>query len=152
MASDYHLAAALRLRVLGGLLAVCGVTVLLLVVAVALGAPAPVLPVGAVLLVAAAVGAGWWAGRAVVVRLGERGYRVRLVRGAGVREAAWRDVEDAVAVVVEGSRCVQIRLRDGRTTTLPVAALTGTPEAFVADLQRHLDRGHGYRRLPRRAG
>ena len=37
-------------------------------------------------------------------RLDEDGYRVRLVRGAGVRAARWRDVEDAVAASPRGSR------------------------------------------------
>ena len=54
-----------------------------------------------------------------VVRLDETGYRVRYVRGAGVRQAPWKDVEDVTAPTVEGQRCVVLRLRDGRTTTMP---------------------------------
>ena len=41
-----------------------------------------------------------------------------------------------------------LRLRDGRTTTIPVDVLAGSSDAFVKDLQQHLNRGHGYRRLP----
>ena len=87
-----------------------------------------------------------------VVRLDETGYRVRYVRGAGVRQAPWKDVEDVTAPTVEGQRCVVLRLRDGRTTTMPVDVLAGSADAFVRDLQQHLNRGHGYRRLPPRAG
>jgi hypothetical protein len=86
--------------------------------------------------------------RGDVVRLDETGYRVRFVRGAGVRQAPWKDVEDVTAPTVEGQRCVLLRLRDGRTTTLPVDVLAGSSDAFVKDLQQHLNRGHGYRRLP----
>ena len=85
-----------------------------------------------------------------VVRLDETGYRVRSVRGAGVRQAPWKDVEDVTAPTVEGQRCVVLRLRDGRTTTIPVDVLAGSADAFVRDLQQHLNRGHGYRRLPPR--
>jgi hypothetical protein len=86
--------------------------------------------------------------RGDVVRLDETGYRVRFVRGAGVRQASWKDVEDVTAPTVEGQRCVLLRLRDGRTTTVPVDVLAGSSDAFVKDLQQHLNRGHGYRRLP----
>jgi hypothetical protein len=56
-------------------------------------------------------------------------------------------VEDAVATTVAGERCVVLRLRDGRTSTVPVGALAGSAAELVQDLQAHLDRGHGYRRL-----
>ncbi len=42
-----------------------------------------------------------------------------------------------------------LRLRDGRTTTIPVDVLSGSADGFVRDLQDHLDRGHGYRPVPR---
>ena len=48
---------------------------------------------------------------------------------------------------VSGARCVVLRLRDGRTTALPVDAIEGDPTAFIEALTAHLDRGHGYRRL-----
>lgn len=82
-----------------------------------------------------------------VVRLDDAGYRVRLVRGAGVMQARWTDVEDVVATVVAGERCVVLRLRDGRTTTIPVRALAASADDFVRDLQQHLNRGYGYRRI-----
>lgn len=82
-----------------------------------------------------------------VVRLDAQGYQVRFVRGAGVHQARWKDVEDAVATTIAGERCVVLRLRDGRTTTVPVRVLATNPDQFVTDLQAHLNRGHGYRRL-----
>ena len=63
----------------------------------------------------------------------------------------WKDVEDVTAPTVEGQRCVVLRLRDGRTTTIPVDVLAGAADAFVQDLQQHLDRGHGYRPAASRA-
>jgi hypothetical protein len=56
-------------------------------------------------------------------------------------------VLDLQTTVVGGARCVVLRLRDGRTTTLPVDVLEGDPTALTEDLSAHLDRGHGYRRL-----
>ena len=40
-----------------------------------------------------------------------------------------------------------LRLRDGRTTALPVDAIEGDPTTLAEALTAHLDRGHGYRRL-----
>lgn len=109
---------------------------------------------GAVTLVVAVT---LWAGVAVlallllrlapVVRLDDVGYRVRWVRGAGVREGRWNEVEDVVASTVGGARCVVLRHRDGGTTTIPVDLLSASVESFVEDLRAHLNRGRGYRPL-----
>lgn len=134
---------------LGVLLAAVGVAVVLLTLAVAVwDLPASVLS-GGVLAGAAVVcvAAVLLSRRTTVVRLDEIGYRVRLVRGAGVTEARWTDVEDVVATTVADERCVVLRLRDGRTTTVPVRMLAVNADDFVRDLQVHLDRGHGYRRI-----
>lgn len=149
MASDYRLSQPLIARLLGISLASLGVLVLLLTLLVGLfGLPAGVLGVGIVLAVAAFLGVGFVLLRGTpVVRLDETGYRVRFVRGAGVSQARWTDVEDVVATTLEGERCVVLRLRDGRTTTVPVRALAGSTDAFVQDLQEHLNKGHGYRRI-----
>jgi hypothetical protein len=85
---------------------------------------------------------------APVVSLDESGYEVRWVRGAGVRQGRWKDVEDMLATSVAGDRVVVLRRRDGRTTTIPVGILAGSADDFVRDLQQHLDRGHGYRPIP----
>lgn len=134
---------------LGVLLAALGVVVVLLTVAVGLlDLPTWVLSggvlTGGLVVVVAAV---LLSRRTTVVRLDETGYRVRMVRGAGATEARWTDVEDVVTATVTGERCVVLRLRDGRTTTIPVRMLQGNPDDFVRDLQTHLDKGHGYRRI-----
>jgi hypothetical protein len=111
------------------------------------------LSAGFVVAAVAVVGLGVAATRrAAVVRFDDAGYRIRLIRGAGVRQAPWTQVEDVVAATVEGTRCVVLQLRDGRTSTIPVSVLATSTEAFVADLRGHLDRGHGYRPLPRARG
>ena len=52
-----------------------------------------------------------------------------------------------VTATVRGHHCVVLRLRDGRTTTIPVAVLDARREVFVQDLRSRLDAGHGYRRI-----
>lgn len=149
MPSDYRLSRPLAARMLGVLLAVAGLVVVVLTLAVALlDLPVGFLTAG-VLGAAIVVLAGslFLTRRSTVVRLDETGYRVRLVRGAGTTEARWTDVEDVVTAHIAGEPCVVLRLRDGRTTTIPVRMLAADREAFVRDLQRHLDEGHGYRRL-----
>lgn len=85
---------------------------------------------------------GWWLrAKAYVVRAGADGYRVRLVRGAGVTAARWAQVEDAVTVTAHGIPCVVLRLKDGGTTTIPVSVLAVDKEEFVRQLQQHLQRG-----------
>ena len=85
--------------------------------------------------------------RAYVVRLTEDGYRVRLVRGAGVTSASWKEVAEAATGTPRGIPCVVLKLHDGRTTTIPVAAVAADREEFVRDLQAHLQRGQGLRPL-----
>src|SRR3712207_7406326 len=107
------------MRFLGLLLVGLG---LLTVVAVALAAlldlPGAFVTVVVVVVVAAVVVAGLSLTRLTpLVHLDDAGYRVRLLRGAGVRAARWRDVEDVVTATVHGHDCVVLRLRDGRTTT-----------------------------------
>ena len=134
---------------LGVLLAALGVVVVALTLLVALlELPGWLLGVGvlgtAVLVLLAAV---VLSRRTTVVRLDETGYRVRFVRGVGTPEARWTDVEDVVTATSAGERVVIVRLRDGRTTTIPVRMLAGSPDDFVRDLQTHLNEGHGYRRI-----
>jgi hypothetical protein len=152
VSSNYRFAAPFIVRMMGiGLIAV-GVFVLVWAgLALALSLPGAVLSTGllvAVVLWLLVLGGVMTLRRGDVVRLDETGYRVRFVRGAGVRQAPWKDVEDVTAPTLEGQRCVLLRLRDGRTTTVPVDVLAGSSDAFVKDLQQHLNRGHGYRRLP----
>lgn len=131
--SDHRIAPAVAARLVGAGLALAGVLVAATVVLVAvLDVPgAVVLVVGLVALLAVAALAAALTWRGTVVRLGPEGYRVRLVRGAGVRAARWADVHDVVTSEVAGSRCVVVRLRDGRSTTIPVDVLAGDREEFA---------------------
>jgi hypothetical protein len=153
VSSTYRFAGPFIVRLAGLGLALVGLLALLLVlVATVASLPGAVLTAG--LLVAVVALAGVLVGvlflrRREVVRFDDEGYRVRGIRGAGVREARWKDVEDATAPTVLQDRCVLLRLRDGRTTTIPVDVLRGSADAFVRDLQEHLDTGRGYRPLPR---
>jgi len=144
VASDYRLSGHLTARLLGFFLAGLGVAVFALTVIVGVtGLPVVVVTGGVVLAVVAILLVGFlFTLRSAVVRLDEEGYQVRLVRGAGVKAARWREVEGVVATTVASERCVVLRLKGGRTTTVPVRVLAGDPDAFVRDLQSHLDR-HG---------
>jgi hypothetical protein len=142
-ASDYRLAPLLIARFVGLYLVVLALVVFVATAVVAAtDFPADVL---VVLLVAGVVGlfvlAWLMRSRVTVVHLDAAGYRVAMVRGAGVKEGRWVDVEDAVTASPSGFPCVVIRLRDGRRTTIPVQALAGDPEDFARDVQARLRAG-----------
>lgn len=149
MASVYRLSRPLAVRLVGALLVGLGVLLVLLTALVVLAdLPSGVMRFG----VSFAVIVGGFGGlfvtrRLAVVRLDEEGYRVSYIRGAGATRARWTDVEDVVATTVAEERCVVLRLRDGRSTTIPVRVLAGSADDFVQDLQEHLNTGHGYRRI-----
>jgi hypothetical protein len=145
MSSDYRLAPALGARLLGSALVGLAVLVFVVTLVVALlDLSAVVVAVVAALGLAAVLVAGHLLTRhAYVVRLGEDGYQVRMVRGAGVRAARWTEVEDAVTASPRGVDCVVLRLRDGRTTTIPVQVLAVDREDFARDVRAHLERGLG---------
>ena len=145
----YRLAPAVVARFVG--LALVGLALLLFVgtaVVSLTGLPGDVMVLVVLLGVAGCLGLGWWLrSRAWVLRCTDDGYRVRLVRGAGVTEARWSAVEDAVVAVRHDVACVELRLRDGGTTTIPVGVLAVDREQFVRELQGRLQRGHGLRPL-----
>lgn len=149
--TSYRLAARVRLRLLGSVLAVLGGLVVLVGVLVALLDLSSVVFSTALLLgVALLVVSGYGLLKAPpLVVLDEVGYRVRYLRGAGEVSARWSEVQDVVTATVHGDDCVVLRLRDGRTTTVPVAVLDAPREDFVRDLGEHLHHGHGYRPVPR---
>ena len=103
-------------------------------------------PAGLALVLLAAT---WWTWRQKgwVVRLTPEGYRVQWVRGVGAPSARWKDVEDAVTTTIAGAPVVVLRLRDGRTTTIPVGVIATDREEFVRDVQRHLRRAQGLRKF-----
>lgn len=145
--SDYRLSPAIAARLMGICLVVIALVVFVTTAAVAfldlhtLVLLVPVLLGLGVLVVAAVVlrRRGW------VVRMTDQGYRVQWVRGVGVDAARWKDVEDAVTSTLLEAPVVVLRLRDGRTTTIPVEMLATDREAFARDLQDHLQRGQGLR-------
>jgi hypothetical protein len=146
---EFALAPALRLRLLGsGVVATGLVVVLGVLVTWVTGLPGVfvsglvVLGAVGVVVLGLLVGVRRW-----VLRLDETGYRVRVLRTAEARSARWTDVLDLQTTTVSGARCVVLRLRDGRTTSLPVDAIEGGATTLVEALTTHLDRGHGYRRL-----
>ncbi|MGN6782732.1 MAG: hypothetical protein ACTHJH_14640 [Marmoricola sp.] len=141
----FGLAPALRARLMGSALVGLGVLLVVVTVLVYLtGLPLDVLTVVVVLAVVGvfALGAAlvrrWY-----VVRLDDIGYAVRFVRGAGVHTARWDDVADVSTGTVAGARCVLLRLRDGRTTTIPVDLVEGDSEEFVRSVGRRLSPRRG---------
>lgn len=146
---DFALAPALRARLLGtGLVSIGVVVIVTVLLSAVAGLPSAVVSGLVVLALIGVVALGLLLGlRHWVLRLDEHGYRVRLLRSTQARSARWSDVLDLQATTFAGQRCVTLRLRDGRTTTLPVGVLEGEPAALTQALSEHLDRGHGYRRL-----
>ncbi|WP_299058246.1 hypothetical protein [uncultured Nocardioides sp.] len=149
MRTDYRLSPRVVARVVGGLLLVLGVVVLVLTVVVAaLDLPTWTLLVVALGALLTVSGTAWFVARTGwVLRVTDEGYVVRFVRGVGTDRARWKDVEDAVTATVGGTPCVVVRLRDGRSSTIPVTLLTVDREQFVRELQEHLRRGQGLRPL-----
>lgn len=148
-ASDYRLAPLVVARFVGASLVALALLMFAGTALVAvLGLPPDLLVVLLVLAVAFVFGLAWWLrSRVAVVHLDASGYRVRLVRGAGVTAAAWSEVTELATVTLRGIPCVVLHLADGRTTTIPVEVLTGDREEFVRDLAGHLQRGQGLRPL-----
>ena len=148
MSSGYRLAPAMAARLVG--LALVGSAALVLVATILVAALDWSALVLVVVVVPALVATGWLAvatRRIPVLAVDEAGYRVRWVRGAGAKAAAWREVEDAVAASPGGIDCVVLRLRDGRTTSLPVDAIDADRDRFAVEIREHLSRGEGLRPL-----
>lgn len=140
--TDYRLAPAVTARFVGAylvLLALVLLTTTAAAVALDLNADLLVLVLGVGVL--GLIGVAWWLRtRLAVVRLTDSGYQVRMVRAAGVTEARWSEVEDAVAAAPRGIECLVLRLRDGRSTTIPVELVAGDKDEFARDVRAHLKR------------
>jgi hypothetical protein len=147
--AEFRFAPAVAARLVGALLVVLAVVLVLATVVVAVaGLPLLVLAVVAAVGVVAVLVAGQWITRRVpVVSLGAEGYRVRMVRGAGVHAASWRDVEEVATATPSGLPVVRLRLTGGGVTTIPVTLLDVDREQFVRVLRDHLQRGQGLRPL-----
>jgi hypothetical protein len=145
----HRLAPAVAARLLG--LVLCAVALLILVstIAIAVVDLHTVFLLVPVAITVVVLAASWWVWREKgwVARFTDEGYRVQLVRGVGTASGRWKDVEDAVTTTIADSPVVVLRLRDGRTTTIPVEVIATDREELVRDLQRHLRRGQGLRPL-----
>ncbi len=146
---DFALAPHMRARLLGtGLVAIGTVVVLGVLLAWLADLPTALVSGVVALALIGVVVLGLLLGiRHWVLRLDEHGYRVRGLRTAEARSARWSDVLDLNATTLAGQRCVVLRLRDGRTTSLPVDVIEGGSTRLTKAISEHLDRGHGYRRL-----
>ena len=124
---------------MGASLALLGLLVLVMAVLVATtGLPTEVLSATVLVVLVLVLGVGFLLSRlAVLVRLDEMGYQVRYLRRAGVRQARWVDLEDVVTGFASEQPVVVLRLRDGRTTTIPVNLIQGSSEDFVKDIATH---------------
>lgn len=140
--TDYRLAPPVMARFVGAYLILLAVLLLVvtgLVATLELNADLLVVVLGVGLL--GLIGLSWWLRSGlVVVRLTEAGYRVRAIRAAGATEARWSEVEDAVAASPSGIECVVLRLRDGRSTTIPVQLVAADKDEFARDVRAHLER------------
>jgi hypothetical protein len=142
--TSYRLAAGLGARLVGRSLVTLG---LLVVVATVVGllSGAGWVPAGVVAvvgLVGVALWSWWLLRRARALRLTDEGYAVRLLGGVGVASASWLQVDEAVAATPGGQRCLVLRLVDGRTTRLPMAALAADPDVVAHDVQLRLRDAH----------
>ncbi|WP_435741881.1 hypothetical protein [Nocardioides sp. SYSU DS0663] len=147
--TDYRLAPSMVARLVGAALVLLAVVVLAGTgVVAATGAGLDALVVLAALGVLAVLGLAWWLRTGLaVVRFDADGYRVRLVRGAGVRSAGWKQVKEAATASPRGIPCVVLKLADGGTTTIPVEVLAVDREEFVRQLQQRLRDAEGLRPL-----
>jgi hypothetical protein len=142
---DYRMAPLVVARFVGAYLILFAVVILASTVTVAVAGIGPdVLVVLFAVGILGLIGLAWWLrARVSVVRLTGAGYRVRLVRGAGVMQARWSEVEDAVATQPQDVPCVVLRLKDGRSTTIPVQVLAVDKDDFARDVRDHLQRAEG---------
>jgi hypothetical protein len=147
--THYRLARSVVVRLLGLGLLVLAALVFAATLVVTLTDVGPDLLVAVALAGLAVLGLGaWWlTKRAYVVRATVDGYRIGVIRSAGVREARWNQVEDAVTATIKGVPVVVLRLKAGATTTIPVTVLAIDREEFVRELQQLLQRGHRLRQV-----
>jgi hypothetical protein len=146
-ATVYRLAPAIAARLVGAVLCAVAVLILVCTVLIAVVDLHTVFLLVPVVLTFAVLAATWWLWRQKgwVARLTDEGYRIQWVRGVGAASGRWKDVEDAITTTVADSPVIVLRLRDGRTTTIPVEMLAVDREAFVRVIQEHLRNGQGLR-------
>jgi hypothetical protein len=142
--TTYRLAPALAVRLAGRSLVTLAAVVLVVTLVGAIAGWGWV-PAGIVALLGL-VAAGGWAlyllRRAWAVRLTERGYAVRLLAGVGATSATWAEVEEVVAASPGGQPCLVVRLRDGRATRLPMAAIAADADQVAHEVRRRVRDAH----------
>ncbi|HEX3929777.1 MAG TPA: hypothetical protein VHW64_03675 [Nocardioides sp.] len=142
--ATYRLAPALGARLVGRSLVTLAVLVVVVTVVDAV-AGIGWAPVAAVAVPGLGLAAAWsWflLRRAWTVRLTTQGYVVRLLSGVGVRDASWAEVAEVLATSPGGRPCLVVRLRDGRSTRLPMAAIAGDADRFARDVRDRVRDAH----------
>ena len=81
--------------------------------------------------------------KSYVVRLDADGYDVRMVRGVGVAEGRWSEVNEAVAAHPHDVACLVLHRTDDTTTTIPMSMLAVDRDRFAEDVRGYLKRAHG---------
>jgi hypothetical protein len=142
---SYRLDRAVVLRVVGPFFVLVGVA---WVVLTAVGGGATPALVLAVLTLALVLGGALALYRPpTVVALSEDGYRVSLVRGAGVTAADWSDVESVDTKLAGGAPSIVVTLRGGGTTVIPLSLLGRQHVDAQRDIHNRLNTAFGYRHL-----
>jgi hypothetical protein len=82
-----------------------------------------------------------------LLQLDDRGFRALRRQTAGPASAPWDRVKRVGTQTVDDEPVLTVEHADGGITAVPLALLDEPAEAVEADVQRRLDRAHGYRRL-----
>jgi hypothetical protein len=82
-----------------------------------------------------------------VLELSADGYRISLVRGAGVARSAWTEVESVGTQTRGSALCLVFNLKGEATSTLPLSLLGTRNVEAQREVHERLNDAHGYRRL-----
>lgn len=149
--STYRLTLFLALRLFGIRMMVAAVGAVVAAVLLTIGGDAAIWGVVASvlvgLLVVASLAALRWPPR--LLTLTPTGYQVHRVRGVGVRQALWSQVERVDdKPSAEGTPTLVIGLEHARTTELPLMLFGARALEVQREIRARLDSSHGYRPLP----
>lgn len=143
-ATTYRLAPALAVRMVGrSLVSLAALVAVATVAGVLLGTGWFVAGVVALAGLVAVAAWAWYLLRvARAVRLRDDGYAVRLLGGVGATSASWLQVQEVVAAGPGTQPYLVLRLRDGRSTRLPMAALDADADAVALEVRRRVRDAH----------
>ena len=142
---SYRLDRAVVLRVVGPFFVLVGVAWILL--AAVGGGATPALVMTVLTLALALASAVALHRPPIVVVLTASGYRVCLVRGAGVSAAGWSDVESVDTNLAGGAPSIVITLHTGNRTVIPLSLLGRHHVDAQRDIHDRLNTAFGYRHL-----